>query len=82
MIDIIKTKLRTCDKVYTNSCGLNASENDIECIPVTVISIEFLLVYKNKYYLQVYLDNCAYKVVDKQMLADYLGDNPFAIDKD
>ena len=26
---------------------------------------------KKKYYLQVYLDGCAYKIVDKQMI-DYL----------
>ena len=29
-----------------------------------------------KYYLQVYLDNCAYKTVNKQM-ADYLDENIF-----
>ena len=46
----------------------------------TVISIGSLLVYKNKYCLQVYLDNCAYKIVDKQMI-DYLGDNLFETDK-
>ena len=27
-----------------------------------------------KYYMQVYLDNCAYKIVDKQM-TDYLDEN-------
>ena len=39
-----------------------------------------LLVYKSKFYLQVYLYKCAYRqenfVVDNKML-DYLGDNPF-----
>ena len=34
----------------------------------TVTSIDSLLVYKNKYYQQGYLDNCIYKVVDKQMM--------------
>ena len=29
-----------------------------------------------KYYLQVYIDNCAYKTVNTQMV-DYLCDNPF-----
>ena len=51
-------------------------EDDAECEFLTVISIDSLLVYENKYYLQVYLDNCAYKIVYKQMI-DYLGDNLF-----
>ena len=33
--------------------------------------IDSLLVCENKYYLEVYLDNCAYKIVNKQM-TDYL----------
>ena len=45
-------------------------EGDIECESFTVISIDFLLLYKNKYYLHIYLDNCAYKTVNKQM-TDY-----------
>ena len=52
-------------KVNTNFCGLNVSEDDIECEAFTVISTDSLLVYENKYYLQVYLDNCAYKVANK-----------------
>ena len=51
-------------------------EDDIECGSFTVISIASLLVYENKYYLQLYLDNCAYKIVNKQM-ADYLDENVF-----
>ena len=47
----------------------------------TVISIDSLLVYKNKYYLQVYLNNCAYKIVDRQMI-NYLGENTFKTDED
>ena len=42
-------------------------EDDIKCEFFTVISIDSLLVYKSKYYLQVYLDICAYKIVNKQM---------------
>ena len=42
----------------------------------TVISIDSSLVYVSKYYLQVYLDNCAHKIVKKQM-ADYLDENLF-----
>ena len=41
----------------------------------------YLLVYESKYYLQVYLDNCAYRTVDMQMI-DYLGDNPIETDED
>ena len=56
----IKTKIRTYGgKVYTNFWGLNVSEDDTECESLTVISIDYLLVYENKYYLKVYLDNCA-----------------------
>ena len=47
----------------------------------TAIFINFLLVYKIEYYLQVHLDSCAYKIVDKQML-DYLDENSFKTDDD
>ena len=51
----IKTKIRTYDdKVYINFRGLNLPEDDIECEYFTVNSIDSLLVYENKYYLQVY----------------------------
>ena len=68
----IKTKIRTFgDKVYTNFRGLNVPEDYKECEYFTVISIDFLLVYDTKYYLQVYLDNCVYTILNKQM-TDYL----------
>ena len=64
----IKTKIRTYgDKVYTNFPGLNVVENDIECESFTLISTDYLLVYDSKCYLQVYLDNRAYKIINKQM---------------
>ena len=73
----IKTKTRTFgDKVYTNFRGLNVPEDDIECESFTVISIDSLLVYNKKFFLQVYLNNCAYKIVNKQM-TDYLDENLF-----
>ena len=73
----IKTKIRTYgDKFYTNFCSLNDPEDDIRCESFTVIPINRLLLYENKYYLQVYLDNCAYKIRNKQM-ADYFDDNHF-----
>ena len=47
----IKTKIRTYnDKVYTNFCGLNVPEDDIESEYFTVISIDSLFVYENEYY--------------------------------
>ena len=50
----IKTKIRRYgDKVYNNFRGLNIPEDDIECESFTVISIDSLLLYENKYYLQV-----------------------------
>ena len=71
----IKTKIRTFGfKVYTNFRGLNVPQDYIECESFTVISIDSLLVYDNKYRLQVHLDNCAYKIVNKKM-TDYLDIN-------
>ena len=73
----IKTKIRTYgDKVYTNFRGLILAEDDIEWKSFKVISIDSLLVYDKEYYLQVYLDNCANKTVNKQM-TDYLDENIF-----
>ena len=70
----IKTKIRTYgDKVYTNICSLNMPEDGIECE-------SFIVIYKSKYYLQVYLDNCTYKIVDKQMI-DYLDDSLLKADE-
>ena len=43
-------------------------EQDIEYESFTVISIDSLLVYKNGYYLQVYLEHCAYKIGYKPMI--------------
>ena len=73
----IKAKIRTYDdKVCTNFRCLNVPEDDIEWAPFTVISIDSLLVYENKFYQQVCLDNCVYKVAYRQM-TDYLDDNFF-----
>ena len=73
----IKTKIRTYgDKVYTKFRGVNLPEDDIECECFTVISIDPLLVYENKDYLQVYTDNCACKIANKQM-TDYLDKKVF-----
>ena len=73
----IKSKIRTYgDKVYTNFRGLNVPKDDIECESFTVTSIDSILVYENKYYLQVYLDNCAYNIVIKK-ITDYLDKNLF-----
>ena len=51
-------------------------EDDIECESFTVIYIDSLLVYNEKYYLQVFLNNCAYKFVNKQ-ITDYADENVF-----
>ena len=72
-----KTKIRTYGhKIYTNFCDSNVPEDDIEYKCFTVISIVSLLVYDKKYYLRVYLDNYAYKILKKQM-TDYLDKNLF-----
>ena len=73
----IKTKTITYgNKVYTNFLGLIIPENDIEFGSFTFISIDCLLVYENKYYLQVHLDNCAYKIEIKRM-PNYIDGNLF-----
>ena len=55
-----KTKIRTFgDNNFTNVHGLNVPEDDKECETFTVISIDSLLLYNKKYYLQVYLNICA-----------------------
>ena len=65
----IKNKIGTYSKkFYTKFHGLNVPEDDVECKSFTVISIDSLLVYDKKYYLQIYLDYCAYKTVSKQLI--------------
>ena len=55
-----KTKIQTYgDKLYSNLRGLNVPEDGVECESFTVISIDSLLSYDSKYYLQIYLANCA-----------------------
>ena len=77
----LKNKIRTYDdKAYTNFCDLDVPEDGVEYESFTIISIDFLLVYENKYYLQVCFDNCAYKIVDKEMI-HYLYDNLFESDE-
>ena len=61
----IKTKIRTYgDKVYTKFRASTVPGDGLECESFTIISFDSLIVYKNKYYLQLYLDNCAYKIVN------------------
>ena len=68
------TKIRTFgDNVYLNFGVLNMSENGPEWESFTLISINSLLVYENKYYLEGYLGNCANKIVEREMI-DYLDD--------
>ena len=43
---------------------------------LTVVSIDSVLVYKNKCCMQVYLDKCAYNIANKQVI-DYLDENLF-----
>ena len=73
----MKSKIRTYgDKIYTNVRGVNVTEDDIEWESFTIISINSILAYDKKYYIQAYLNNCVYKIVNKQM-TDYLDENLF-----
>ena len=40
-------------KVYTNFCVLNVLEDGLECESLTIIPINPLLVYKNKFFLKI-----------------------------
>ena len=62
----IKTEKKYGDKVYTNFCSLNVPKDGVEYEFYTIVSIDSLLISKNKYYLQVYLETCAYKIVETQ----------------
>ena len=55
-------------------------EDGVKGESFTIISIDSLMVYKNKYYFQVYADNCTKKMVDNQK-TDYVPDNLFETDK-
>ena len=50
----IKNKIRTYgDKVYTNFQGLDVTGHGVGCKSFTFISVDLLLVYDSKYYMQV-----------------------------
>ena len=52
----IKIKIwRNGNNVYTNFCGLYASEDSVECESFTTFSIDYILVYEKKYCLEVCL---------------------------
>ena len=73
----IKNKIRIfVDKVYTNFRGSNVLEDETECESFTLTSIDSLPVYNKKYYLEVYLENCAHKIVNEKMI-DFLDEIPF-----
>ena len=63
----IKTKIRTNDdKAYINFHSLNAPQDRGEYELFTIFSTGLILAFENKYYLQVYLDNCSQKIIDNQ----------------
>ena len=54
-------------------------EEGAEYESFTILSIDSLLVSENKYYLQVCLDNRAYKIVNTEMV-DHFDGNLFETD--
>ena len=77
----MKTKIRTYGvKVDSIVHGLNMPESGVEYKSFSIIFIGSLIFYENKYYLQIYLDDCAYKIIVTEMI-DYLDDNFFEFDK-
>ena len=78
----IKNKRKTYgDKVCTNFRRLNVEEDGVECESFAITSDDSWRVYENKYYLKVYLDNFAHKIIDKQMTY-YFDENLFEPDED
>ena len=78
----IKAKIRIyVGTAYNNFRGLNVPEHGVERESFTVTSINSLLVYDNKYYLQIYLDDYTSTIVNKEMI-DYLDENFFETDED
>ena len=65
-----------CNKVYTNFLVVNNREDGIECKSFRIICTDSFLVFENKYYPQIFLDNRAYKIVDKQ-ITNYIADDLF-----
>ena len=55
-------------------------QDDVEWQYFTYIFTDFLLVYYNKFYREVYLDNGSNKIADKQM-TDYRDGNVFETGK-
>ena len=68
-------------KFFTNFHALDVPEYGIECQHYAIVFINSLLVYENKYYLQVYLKGCLYRIDDK-IIMSYLGDNLFESDEE
>ena len=56
-------------------------EDNLEYECFAIIFIDLSLIYKNNYYLKVYLDNRAFKTVGSQMTGR-LYDNLFETDED
>ena len=78
----IKNEIRTYgNKVYKNFHCLNVPEDGVEYQSFIIFSVDYSLAYEKKYYLQVHLLNCAYKIVDNHMI-DYLDINLFNSDED
>lgn len=48
--------------LYTAFCDWDVLEDSVKCEFFTIISIDSLLAYESEYYMQVYLDKCAYKL--------------------
>ena len=63
--DVRYTKAKR--RIYTNFCDLNLPEDDVECESFTIVFIDSLLSYENKYYLQngVILMTCVIKEDNK-----------------
>ena len=59
-------------KFILTFCGLNVPENDINVNFFTAVSIDSIVVYENKYYLQVFRQLCL-----ENFRQTYLVDNPF-----
>ena len=73
----IKTDIKAySEKVYFKFSNLIVLENKVEYKSLTIISVHSLLAYYKNYYIQIYLENSADKIVNTGMQG-YLDNNLF-----
>ena len=63
----IKAKVKTFKTVKTSFSDNIIPEERIECVCIPCISVDYVLKAEKKYYPQVYLEQCKYKVKERKI---------------